>query len=92
MTNREDFLHSMQQIPNVTVEGNRITIRPNAARSLRLRVNRNGKGYATSYTLPVGCAEAREAGFVDGDGNPVPLEKVVDPQKHEIIFRLKPEE
>ena len=50
---------------------------------------RNGNGYATSYTLPVGCAEAREAGFVDADGNPLPLEKHIDPQQHTITFKLQ---
>ena len=89
MSEREEFLQSMERLPNTAIKGDTVTIRPKATRPLRLRVNRNGNGYATSYTLPVGCAEAREAGFVDADGNPLPLEKHIDPQQHTITFYLQ---
>ena len=92
MADRDEFIRSMERLPNTAIKGDTVTIRPKTARPLRLRVNRNGKGYATSYTLPVGCAEAREAGFVDADGNPLPLEKHIDSQKHIITFVLKEQE
>lgn len=53
---------------------------------MKLRANKNGKGYVTSYTLPIGCKEAREAGFLTEDGTPVELEKVVS--DGEIAFRV----
>ena len=89
MSEREELLRSNTRSSVTTIKGDTVTIRPKAARPLRLRVNRNGKGYATSYTLPVGCAEAREAGFVDEDGNPLPLEKHIDAQRHTIAFKLR---
>ena len=89
MSEREEFLQSIERLPHAAIKGDTVTIRPKAARPLRLRVNRNGKGYATSYTLPVGCAEAREAGFVDEEGNPLPLEKHIDAQRHTLTFKLQ---
>lgn len=53
---------------------------------MKLRVNKNGKGYATGYTLSVGCKEAREAGFLAEDGSPLELEKVVN--KGSIVIQL----
>lgn len=58
--------------------------------TIRLRANRNGKGYVTSYTLCVGCAEARSCGFLDESGQPVPLEKVLDAAAGTLTVRAVP--
>lgn len=88
---REKVAAQLGAIPGTTVQGDRVTIHPRATgRALRLRANKNGKGYVTSYTLPIGCAEAAEAGFLDADRQPLELEKLVDAENHTIIFRIKP--
>ena len=84
---RDQVVNMLESIPGASLQGNRVTVRP---RDLRLRANRNGKGYVTSYTVSIGCAEAAQAGFLDADKNPLPLEKIVDPENHCIIYRLKP--
>jgi len=50
---------------------------------------KGGHGHITSYTLSIGSAEAREAGFVDANGNPLELEKTIDPVAKTITFKLK---
>jgi len=59
---------------------------------MKLRANKGGHGFVTSYTLSIGSAEARRAGFLDEDGKPLELEKVVDEEKREIVVRVKREE
>ncbi len=86
MTSFDDFVSSVADIPGVTVKGDTITIRP-ARKASRLRINKNGKGYATSYTLSIGCAEARELGFIDADGQPVDLKKTIDAATHTLTVR-----
>lgn len=86
---RDQVRDMLAELPGAAESGNRVTIRPRATgRALRLRANRNGKGYVTSYTLPIGCAEAAEAGFLGPDKQPLTLEKVVDAANHTITFRL----
>ena len=86
----DQVIEMLTGIPETTANGNRITISPRATgRALRLRANKNGKGYVTSYTLPIGCAEAAEAGFLDENKQPLTLEKIVDAENHRIIFRVK---
>ncbi|MBQ1351159.1 MAG: hypothetical protein IIY71_00350 [Oscillospiraceae bacterium] len=45
----------------------------------------------TSYSVNIGSAEAKICGFVREDGSQAELEKVIDPDNHQIIFRLKEE-
>lgn len=88
---QDQIINELTRLPGTDVKGNQITINPRSTgRELRLRANKNGKGYVTSYTLPIGCAEAAEAGFLDDDRQPLPLEKVIDPVNHTITFRLRP--
>lgn len=45
----------------------------------KLIPKKNGKGYITSYTLNIGCKEARDLGLVDENGNPFIIKKdIVD--------------
>lgn len=55
---------------------------------MKLRINRRGDGYITNYTVSIGSAEARRAGFLNEDGTSVELEKVVDEINHTIMFRI----
>lgn len=55
---------------------------------MKLRINRRGDGYITNYTVSVGSAEARRAGFLNEDGTSVALEKVVDEENHTITIRI----
>ena len=57
--------------------------------AMKLRANRNGFGYLTSYNVLIGSAEARRAGFIDEDGKPRELEKIVDEERREIVIRIK---
>lgn len=87
---RDQVLDALGKVSGTTVTDNRATIRPRAAdHTPRLRANRNGKGYVTSYTLSIGCAEAAAAGFLGEDKMPLPLMKIVDPENHTITFTLK---
>lgn len=56
---------------------------------IKLSPKRAGNGYVSSYSVNIGSAEARDCGFVDADGNQLPLEKFVDPEKQEIVIRIK---
>ena len=58
-------------------------------KEIKLSKKRNGKGYVTSYSVNLGCAEVRECGFLDGSGNPLLLEKIVDTENNRIILQLK---
>lgn len=45
----------------------------------KLIPKRSGKGYVTSYTLNIGCKEARDLGLVDENGKPFIIKKdIVD--------------
>ena len=59
------------------------------AKEIKLSKKRNGKGYVTSYSVNLGCAEVRECGFLDDSGEPVALEKIVDTEHNRIILQLK---
>lgn len=54
---------------------------------VRLTKKKNGSGYLTSYTVTIGCAEAREVGFLDENGEPFPLVKIVDTENGTILFK-----
>lgn len=59
---------------------------------MKLRANRNGKGYITSYTISIGCKEARDTGMTDKNGEPVELIKTVDVEAKRItIEAAKPD-
>lgn len=59
------------------------------AKPIKLSPKKGGNGYVSSYSVNLGSAEVREVGFVDSDGNPLPIEKIVDTEKREIIIRLR---
>lgn len=86
MASFDELVSSIADIPGVNVNGSTITIRPNH-KPPRLRVNKNGKGYATGYTLSIGCAEARDLGFIDADGQPIALKKTIDAATHTLTVR-----
>ena len=90
MKTREEIVEPLSNIPGATVKGESITIRPRVSdNTVRIRANKNGKGYVTSYTVSIGCAEAAEAGFLGDDKMPLALEKIIDAENHAIIFKLK---
>lgn len=90
MKSREEIVETLANIPGATVKGESITIRPRVSdNTVRIRANKNGKGYVTSYTVSIGCAEAAEAGFLGDDKTPLELEKIIDPENHTITFKLK---
>ena len=85
---QKEILSAFENIPCASVQGNAITIRPNKS-GCKLRINRRGDGYITNYTVSVGSAEARRAGFLADDGTSKELEKVIDEEAHTITFKLK---
>lgn len=58
-------------------------------KDIKLSPKRGGHGYVTSYSVNIGSAEAKDCGFVDADGNQLPLEKLVDFENKEIVIRIK---
>ena len=58
---------------------------------MKLRANKNGAGYVTSYNILLGSSEARRVGFIDENGNGRELDKVVDEERMEILIRIKTE-
>lgn len=56
---------------------------------IKLSPKKNGYGHISSYTINIGVSEARECGFVDSDGNILPIEKIIDATNKQIIIRLK---
>lgn len=46
-------------------------------------------GRVTSYTLNVGCNEAKSCGFVDENGNRNQIKKTIDAENCRIIFELE---
>lgn len=59
------------------------------AKPIKLSRKRGGNGYVSSYSVNLGCAEVRDVGFLDADGAPFPIEKVIDTEHNRIIIRLK---
>lgn len=59
---------------------------------MKLSPKKNGSGYITSYTINIGSAEARNAGFIDVDGNSLELEKIIDTYNNTITIQLKKQE
>lgn len=59
---------------------------------IKLSPKRGGNGYISSYTVNLGCSEIRDAGFIDMDGNLLPVEKLIDTDNKEIIIRLRAED
>ncbi len=58
-----------------------MTVKP-----IKLSPKRGNHGHITSYAINIGSAEARECGFTEED---IQLEKIVDPNRKEIIIRIK---
>ncbi len=58
---------------------------------IKLSPKKGGNGYVSSYSVNIGVAEARAVGFVDADGNTLPVEKVIDAEHNQITIRLKTE-
>lgn len=56
---------------------------------IRLSPKRGGNGYVSSYSVNLGCTEVRAVGFIDDAGNPLPIEKFIDTENHEIVIRLQ---
>ncbi len=48
-----------------------------------------GNGYISSYSINLGVSEVKECGFIDEDGNPLPIEKYIDTENNQIIIRIK---
>jgi len=44
---------------------------------MKLTKKKNGKGYLSGFLTSISLSEAREAGFLDSDNNPLELEKRV---------------
>ncbi|MBZ4656493.1 hypothetical protein [Tepidimicrobium xylanilyticum] len=56
---------------------------------IKLSPKKDGYGNISSYTINIGATEARECGFVDSNGNILPIEKIIDADNNQIIIRLK---
>lgn len=56
---------------------------------MHLSPKKNGKGYITSYSINIGSAEARSVNFIDSDGKPLELEKIIDETNKKITIQLK---
>ncbi len=56
---------------------------------IKLSQKKGGNGYVSSYSVNLGCTEVRTVGFLDDNGKPLPLEKVIDSENQQIIIRLK---
>ncbi len=57
-------------------------------KSVLLSPKKNGNGYITSYSVNIGCAEAKLCGFVSEDGTPKRLIKTINSKNGSIIFTL----
>ena len=58
-------------------------------KEIKLSPKKNGKGYVTSYSVNLGCAEVRNCGFIDENGNAAVIEKIVDIDNKQIILKVK---
>lgn len=56
-----------------------------------LSPKRGNGGHVTSYTVNIGCKEARDCGFIDKDGKSLPIKKTVDVEHGRIIFEVDTE-
>lgn len=56
---------------------------------MKLSPKKNGKGYVTSYSINIGSAEARQAGFLDKNGQPLELAKIIDEKTKTITIQVK---
>ena len=61
------------------------------AKEIKLSPKKGGHGHITSYSVNLGSAEVRSCGFLDKNGSPLQIEKVIDSEHHQIIIRLKAE-
>ncbi len=59
------------------------------SKPIKLSPKKGGNGYISSYSVNLGSSEVRAVGFLDEYGAPLPLEKFIDPENHEIIIRRK---
>ncbi len=59
---------------------------------IKLSPKKGGNGYVSSYSINLGISEVRDVGFLDTDGNHLPIEKFIDTENNEIVIRLKAEE
>ncbi len=57
-----------------------------------LSPKRGNGGHITSYTVNIGCKEARDCGFIDEDGRRADIRKTVDTDRKRIIFELETNE
>ena len=55
---------------------------------MKLRPQKGNGGHITSYNVTLGSREVRVAGFLNEDGSPKPVKKIVIPEKHQIIIEL----
>ncbi len=58
-------------------------------KNIRLSPKKGGNGYISSYSINLGVSEVKECGFIDEDGNPLPIEKYIDTENNQIIIRIK---
>lgn len=59
------------------------------AKDIKLSPKKGGHGHVTSYSVNLGSAEVRLCEFLQKDGTPACIEKVVDPENKQIIIRVK---
>lgn len=52
---------------------------------MKLHPRKRKDGHVTSYFLIIGSKEARDAGLIDENGDPIELQKRVDTEKQELI-------
>ncbi len=52
---------------------------------MKLHPRKRKDGHVTSYYLIIGSKEAREAGLIDENGDPIELQKRVDTEKQVLI-------
>lgn len=57
-------------------------------KQIKLSPKRGGHGHITSYTINIGSEEARNCGFIDSDGEILPIEKIIDIENNQIIIKL----
>ncbi len=58
---------------------------------MKLRAQKGNGGHITSYNVTLGSREVREAGFLNEDGTPKPVKKIVDTENHTITIVLDTE-
>ena len=59
---------------------------------MKLYPRKDGNGLVTAYSMVLGSAEARKAGFVTPEGKSLVLEKVLDKENHTITIRIAKEQ